>query len=87
MCVSTCTTTAPSVGFLLTGGLAGAAAVGTINAGGASTCTYDFLAVTGGFNPVTGLVNNRYCGGALLSASVCSMFKLLFIIWLIRAIH
>ncbi len=84
MCVSTCTTTTTNVGFSLTGALGDPAAVGTIAATPttdpfASTCTYDFLAIAGGFDPITGLFNDRYCGGALKSTSVCSMFDLLSI--------
>ena len=77
MCVSTCTTTNPNVGFFLTGSaipspfLPAPAAAGTLpgNAG----CTYDFLAIVGGFDPVSGIINDRYCGGSLTSTSVCSM--------------
>ena len=85
MCVTTCTTTTANVGFFLTGtGTAAvppvaaapaASAVGTVAATG---CTYDFLAIAGGFDPVTGVINDRYCGGALATTSVCSMFNLLF---------
>ena len=91
MCVSACTTTTPFVGFFLTGtataadpdadpdpiaAAAAAAGTGTVADTG---CTYDFLAIVGGFDPVSGEINDRYCGGSLKSTSVCSTFDLLFI--------
>jgi hypothetical protein len=77
MCVSTCTTTTPFIGFFLSGTASPSpfspvpATTGTLpsNAG----CTYDFLAIVGGFDPITGVISDRYCGGSLASASVCSM--------------
>jgi hypothetical protein len=68
MCVSTCTTTTANIGFLLTGVAGGAAAVGT----GAASCTYDFLAISGGQNQATPFAfNDRYCGGSI--GNICSM--------------
>nr|CAH0107327.1 unnamed protein product [Daphnia galeata] len=90
MCVSACTTTTPFVGFFLTGTgtaavpadpsgtpaavPAAAAAAGTGTAENTG-CTYDFLAIAGGFDPVTGKINDRYCGGSLTSTSVCTKMR------------
>jgi hypothetical protein len=58
--------------FLLTGIMTTIAYTSTA----ADRCSYDFLAIAGGFDPVTGAFFDRYCGGKLKSASVCSMFDL-----------
>lgn len=81
MCVSPCTVTLGSA-FFLTGQLINAAAnppvaanTGPLTGTAAGACTYDFLAIAGGFDPVTGVVNDRYCGSALNSASVCTNIR------------
>jgi hypothetical protein len=78
MCVTACTPTTGGNSFLLTGA-ANTAIVGT---GANNLCYYDFLAIAGGFNPVTGEAADRFCGGALSPVAttaapgntVCSKF-------------
>jgi hypothetical protein len=71
MCVNPCTVTLGNAFFLT-----GVAATGALTGTAANQCSYDFLAIAGGFDPVTGAFFDRYCGSALNSASVCSMFDL-----------
>jgi hypothetical protein len=82
MCVSPCTGTLGNA-FFLTGQLINTAATppvtantGPLTGTARNTCSYDFLAIAGGFDPVTGAFFDRYCGSELKFASVCSMFYL-----------
>jgi hypothetical protein len=71
MCVKSCTVTLGNAFFLT-----GVTATGVLTGTDADTCSYDFLAIVGGFDPATGAFFDRYCGSELNTASVCSMFDL-----------
>jgi hypothetical protein len=83
MCVTACTPASGGNSFLLTGASgANNAPANPLTGTGNGLCFYDFLAITGGFNPATGLAADRYCGGALnpivpggapFGTTVCSM--------------
>ncbi|KAK4010419.1 hypothetical protein OUZ56_019561 [Daphnia magna] len=76
MCLTTCTGLTPTAdAFLLTGANGGNAFADATN------CIYDFLAIVGGTDLVTGVVADRFCGGALdpgagaVSLQVCTRVR------------
>jgi hypothetical protein len=54
----------PGAAFSLTGANPSNSAVGT-GLPAAGVCTYDFLAITGATDPISGIAADRFCGGAL----------------------